>query len=888
MKRIPGLRSFFRLPASTERVSSDVEHEIAFHLEERTQRLVDAGMNRADARAQAMREFGDVEDARMELEAIGRRHVRRANWSDWWGDLGRDARYTLRTLLRAPGFTAIAVLTLALGIGATTAIYTVVDAVLLRPFSVAEPERLVVIYESPDDAANRQKNSFAPANFFDLEAQSKSFSSMSYFLLSPENLTGAGAPQRVQVQYVSANFFTTIGVQPVLGRAFHAEEDDEGQGNVVVLSHELWRTRFGSDPNVLGRTVRVDDKPREIVGVMGQGFTVLDRKPDLWMPLPLERGNRTTMGRFLDSLGRLKPGVTMEQASADLASISRTLERDYPAFNAGLSATLVPLREEVLGEVRPALLMLLGAVGMLLLIACTNVANLLLSRASARRNEMVVRLSLGATRGRLIRQLLTESVGLSLVGGVLGVGMAALATRALVRSLPNTVQLPRVEAAALDGRVLAFALLVTLLTGVLFGLAPALAASRADLQTALRDATRGSTSGRNAIRLRNSLVVAEVALALVLLVGAGLLMRSLQKLHAVDTGMRAEGVLTLQVGLGEEDYGKPDALRAFLPRLLSELNGLPGVESVGTIWFLPFTGDRSTTSSWRPDRPKPADGQEPSADIRVVGGDYFAAQGIRLLRGRAFDERDAATSGITFVVNEAFARDQFPGEDPVGKRAGYHWDEVIVGEIIGVVADTRDRGVTEPPAPAIYRAFAQEPSSRLNVVVRTAGDPIALAGAARDRIRRLDPNLPLANVRSMEAVVSEATARSRLSSYLLTAFAAFALLLAGIGLYGIISYGVAQRRGEIAVRVALGANRSDILRLILSQGMVLTLAGLALGLIGAFVFTRLIQSMLFGVTTADPATFAVVPLVLVAVALLASYLPARRAARVQPAAALRS
>jgi putative ABC transport system permease protein len=896
MTRIPGIRSLFRLPSTEGAVAGEVEAEIAFHLEERTRELVARGMEPAAARAEAERSFGDLAEAKAELEAMGRRRVRQGRRAGWWSELRQDVRYTWRGLLRSPGFTLVAVLTLALGIGATTAIFSVVNGVLLQPFGVGDPESLVTIREwrmDGDEPPRRISGTVAPANFFDWEAQARSFSGMSYFGQWPLNLTGGGAPQEAQVQLVDADFFSTLGVQPILGRGFLPEEDDPTGdrlriGDVAVLSHGLWRNRYGGDPGIIGETIRVDGEPVQVVGVMGPDFRVLDQKPDLWMPLAIPAGNRTTMGRFLTAVGRLKPGVTLERAQEEMDRVAARLEEAYPDYNTDFRTFMLPLREEVVGEVRPALLVLLGAVAMLLLIACTNVANLLLGRASARSKEIAVRLSLGATRGRLVRQLLTESLVLSIVGGAIGVAAAVVGTRALVRSLPETVQLPRMDVVAVDGWVLAFALGVTLATGIIFGLAPALAATRAELQGTLRDAGRGSTSGGGAMRLRNGLVVVEVALALMLLVGAGLLLRSLQQLQAVDTGMRSEGVLALRMNLTSEAYEEGEAVHGFLGRLLPALQGLPGVQAVGTIQFLPLTGEKSNTSTFRADRPAPAPGEEPSADIRVVAGDYFRAQGVQLRRGRVFDERDHAESAATFVINEELARQQFPGEDPVGKRLIYNWGDNIEGEIIGVVEDVHEMSLTDEPAPAVYRAFAQFPDPNLNVIIRTSGDPMALAGAARAQVEALDPNLPVGRIRTMESVVSEAAARSRLSSYLLTGFAAIAVLLAAIGLYGVISYGVAQRRGEIGVRMALGAGQGRILRLIVSQGMTLTLLGLALGLVGALALTRLLRSLLFGVATTDPVTFVAVPLVLAAVALLASYLPASRAARTDPASALRA
>jgi putative ABC transport system permease protein len=893
---ISGIRRLFRLPFTESRVPREVDDEITFHLEERARELEAGGMDAEAARAEAVREFGDPDEARAELEAMGRRRVRRRSRATWWNDLGQDVQYAVRTLLRSPGFTAVAVLTLAMGIGATTAIYTVVDGVLLRPLGVADADELVTIREwRPAEAVEPPSGpgTVSPANFFDWEQRTRSFESMSYFTQWPLNLTGDGEPQEAQVQLVSGNFFRTLGVQPVLGRAFRpddAEMSGEGLafGQVAVLSYGVWQSRYGGDTGIIGRTIRVNNSPVEVVGVMGRGFRVLNARPDLWMPLGIQKGNRTSMGRFLTAIGRLNPGVTPEDADRELESIAGELEREFPEFNTNMRTWSVPLREEVLGQIRPALLVLLGAVAMLLLIACTNVANLLLGRASARRQEIAVRLSLGATRGRLIRQLLAESLVLSLAGGLFGIAAAVVGTRALVRSLPETVQLPRLDLVSVDARVLAVALGVTLLTGILFGLAPALAASRSDLQRTLREASRGSTGGAASMRLRNTLVIAEVGLALMLLVGAGLLVRSFQKLQAVDTGTRPEGVLTMRVSLASEAYRTRAALDGFVERLFTDLETLPGVQAVGSVQFLPLDGAKSATTAWPAYRPKPSVGEEEAADIRMVGGDYFQAQGVELLSGRTFDERDTGNSSPVVVINERLARENFPGGNPVGQQLVYNWGEDYPAEIVGVVADVRETSLTAEPAPAFYRPLSQMPNPTLNVIVRTAGDPLALAGAIREKVNALDPELPVAGMRTMESVISDAAARSRLSSYLLAGFSALALLLAAIGLYGIMSYAVAQRRGEIGVRVALGADRGKILRLIVGQGMVLTGTGLAVGLLGAFLLTRLLRSLLFGVTTTDPATFVSVPLVLAAVALLACWLPASRAAGVDPAAALRT
>ncbi|MPZ19142.1 MAG: FtsX-like permease family protein [Luteitalea sp.] len=890
MKRIRGIRSLFRFPTSERDVPNEVEDEIAFHLEERTRELRGQGMEPGVARAKALREFGDVTEARTELAEIGRRRVRQTRRSNWWSDLRQDIRYAWRALLRSPRFTVVAVLTLALGIGATTAIYTVVDAVLLRPLTVSDPERLVVLQEQKRN--NPPNASASPANFFDWQKQARSFSSMAYFTQAPLNLTGQGEPQEAQVQPASANLFSTLGVQPLLGRTFRPEEDapqDEEVGSVAVLGYALWQSRYGGDPAILGRTIWIDDLPAEVVGVMGPDFQMLDSKPDLWIPLGIVQGNRTSMGRFVRVVARLRPGVTLEQAQGEMRVIARRLEAAYPEFNTRWGVAVLPARERVVGDVRPALLVLMGAVAMLLLIACTNVASLLLGQASTRRQEIAMRLSLGATRGRVVRQVLTESLVLSVLGGVIGLAAATIGTRALVRSLPESVQFPRLDGVTVDWRVLTFALVVIVLTGLLFGLAPALFSSRTDLQGSLRDASHSHTAGRGTMLLRNSLVVTEVALALMLLVGAGLLLRSFQKLQAVDTGMRPEGVLTLRMSLGSEAYDEDDASRAFLARLLTSVQRLPNVQAVGMVSHLPLSDEGSMGhTAYRADRPAPAPGEKPGVDTRIAGGDYFAAQGIRLLRGRTFDERDHAGSANVLVINEALGRQQFPGEDPLGKRLT-GGGERSEGEIIGVVEDVRARNITDEPKSALYRPFVQVPDGTpLHLVIRTAGDPIALAGAVREEVHRLDPSLPVANVRTMEAVVADATARSRLSSYLLAAFAALALFLAAIGLYGILSHVVVQRRSEIGVRVALGADRRTILQLFVGQGMRLTAAGVALGLVGALALTHLLRSLLFGVTTTDAPTFVVVPLLLVAVAALACYLPASRAARLDPATTLRA
>lgn len=868
--RVRSLGSALRRRSDFE---TEMDEEFRAHIELRTEDLIRSGMAPAEAARRARLEFGAQE--RYKEESRESRGLRP------FDELRGDLRYAARSLRNSPGFTLAVVLTLALGIGASSAMFTVVDVVLLRPFGFADPEQLVVLSERTPEGDLR--NPVSSANFSDWRKQNRSFEGLAAWADRERIFTGAGEPEELPTRLTTGNYFAVLGAPPLLGRTY--TEGDEAE-NVVVLSHRFWQRRFGGDRSILGRTITLNDEPATVIGVMPPDLPSIGERPDLWAPMELNPEGR---GRFLSIIGRLKSGATLQQAQTEMATIGQRLAEAYPEHNKDWSVNVLSLREAVSGDVRPALLVLLGAVGFLLLIACANVANLLLSRAAARRKEVAVRRALGATRGRLIRQLLTESLVLAVLAGTLGLLIAVAGTRLLVRRLPAELVLPRLDEIGVDMRIVAFTAGVSLLTGLLFGLAPALFGSAAGPSETLRDAARGTTAGSERGRARSALVVTEVALALMLLVGAGLLARSFQKLVSVDTGLQAEQVLTMRVAARPARYQEPATLLSFTSELQERMAALPGARAVGiSSPWLPLTGAKSATGFQRDDRPPPPVGEKPAADIRIIGGDYHRAMGIPLLHGRTFDARDTETSPDAVIINEALARRHFPGENPVGKRITLEWGDTLRAEVVGVVGSIRELGPTEEPAPAIYIPFRKRPDDVFHVILRTTGDPQALADDVRAVVRSLDPNLPISEIRTMEQVAGTAVARPRLNLLLLGGFAALALLLAAIGLYGVIAYSVTQRRAEIGVRVALGASRPDVLRLVVGQGVRLTLAGLLVGLAGALVLTRLMSSLLFGVEPTDPLTLAAVAALLTAVALLASWIPAHRAAGTNPAIALRA
>jgi putative ABC transport system permease protein len=794
----------------------------------------------------------------------------------------QDIRYGVRGLWKSPGFAAAAVLVLALGIGANSAIFSVVNAVLLRPLPYRNAERLVWV---GGKVGENGRASVSPADFVDYRAQSNSFEEFaaSTSVPFPLNLTGAGEPERLVGSVVTTNYFRAFGVQPLLGRTLNAEDEKTAAGApVVVLSYGLWQRRFGADPNVVGKTVTIDGKGATIVGVAPQSFQY-PAGTEIWAPLSFDNPEmKVRRAHFLRPIGLLRQGVSVAQAQAETDVIARRLEEQYPESNKRWSLNLVPLQEQVVGNVRTSLWVLLGAVGFVLLIACANVANLMLARATARHKEIAIRTALGASRARVVRQLLTESLLLSLVGGALGVLLAMWSVDVLVSLAQGNV--PRAAEIGIDARVLGFTLAVSVLTGAVFGLFPALRASKPDLNEVLKEGGRSSLGVRHN-RVRSSLVVAEVALALMLLVGAGLLIRSFVGLQQVNPGFDARGVLTTRISLSRAKYAKPEQGAQFFDQLQQRVAALPGVEAVGTVSELPLSGQPNDTYFTVAERPPQDATQQVTADFRRTNHGYFRAMSIPVLRGRPFTEQEARADAKVVVINETLARSFFADEDPVGKHLVIETDEKAPYEIIGVVADVRHRSLDTGVYQMMYVPTLKV--SNNNLVIRTASDPAGFAAAVRQQVAAIDPDQPVSTIRTMTDVLSESVAQQRFRTMLLAGFAGVALLLAAVGIYGVISYSVTQRTHEIGVRMALGAQRRDVVRLVVRGGLALTLLGVCLGLAGSFALTRVMSGLLFGVSATDPLTYAGITALLTAVAFLACYLPARRATKVDPMVALR-
>ena len=794
----------------------------------------------------------------------------------------KDIRYGLRSLLKRPGFTAIALIALALGIGANTAIFSLVNAVVIRPLPFPEPDRLVWAWGNIRNGGNRA--SVAPLDFLDFRAQNKTFEQLAASGTTPlaVNLTGNGEPERLTASAITGNYFDTFGVKPELGRGFSLENEKPGQEQVTVLSNTFWQKRFAGDPQIVNKRINLDGKVFQVIGVMPANVG-LPQVADLWIPINFDAGPemKQRKAHFMRPIGRLKQGVSLAQAQADTDLIASRLEQQFPDSNTGWNLRLVSLRDQLVGSTRTTLFILFGAVGFVLLIACANVANLLLVRAAARQKEIALRTALGASRLRIARQMITESLLLSLIGGALGVLLAMWGVDLLVTlsegSLPPTANVK------IDAPVLVFTLLISLVTGVLFGLAPAFRTMKVNLIDSLKDGTRGAAEGAMRNRTRSLLVVFESAVAVMLLIGAGLLVRSLVRLQNVDPGFDANNVLTLRIDLPRKKYEGEKTAR-FFEQLETGISSLPGVETVGLITELPLSGQPNDIPFTVEGRPPVSPDQAFDADFRRVNLTYFNALHIPLLRGRNFTEQDVRTSAKVTVVSQQLVDTVFPNEDPLGKRLISAMGGPAV-EIIGVVGDIRHRSLEFAPFPAMY--FPTRELNRMNLVIRTKGDPLSIVGGVRKEVQALDPDQPISAVKKMSDWVDSSVSAPRYRTTLLGLFAALAMILAATGIYGVMSYSVAQRTHEIGVRMALGARRFDVLKLVVRQGMLLAAIGVFIGLIASFALTRVMATLLFQVTAKDPLTFAVVAVLLIGVAFMACFVPAQRATKVDPLEALR-
>jgi putative ABC transport system permease protein len=806
------------------------------------------------------------------------------------GILIQDLRYGARMLVKNPGFTAVVVLALALGIGANTAIFSVVNAVLLRPLPFDEPQQLMMLWGGSKNSGSDRIVLSVP-DIQDVRQQSQTLEYITPFNGSGTTLSQGDESERVFGAIVPADLFPALRVKPLMGRVFTREEDVPGGPSVVVISRSLWQRAFGSDPAIVGKEIKLGGKATTVLGVMPDDFRFpiqREARSEYWQPISSSPSYVATKDkrdtRSLRVLARLKPGVTMAQANEELSAISRRLEEQYPDSNTGLAFSLTPLHEDIVGQVRPALLVILGAVGFVLLIACANVANLLLARAASRQKEIAIRTALGAGRLRIVRQLLTESLLLAVMGGGLGLLFATWGLDLLVAASPS--DLPRVGEIGLDTNVLVFTVAVSLLTGILFGLVPALQASRLDLNESLKEGGRGSTEGRRN-RVRSLLVISEIALALVLLVGAGLLIRSFVSLLNTSPGFDAKAILTADVPLSRSRYPEAEQQAAFVQQAIRRISEMPGVAAVAAVNILPLSGDGRQSTFTVEGRPVP-NGQEPDAEASTVTPDYFRAMGIPVIRGRAFNEGDKKDSPSVVIISETLARKIFPGEDPVGKRLVID-DDRPPFEIVGIVGDIRHEKLETETYPEYYLSFYQLPERSVNLVVRAAtpNEPASLQMAVRNAVKQIDKEQIVWETKTMEQWRAQSVARQRFNMMLLGLFAALALLLAAVGIYGLMSYTVTQRTHEIGIRIALGASRRDVVRMVVGQGMTLALIGVGAGLLAAFGVTRVMSSLLYGVTATDALTFGAVSLLLIALALLACLIPARRATRVDPMTALR-
>jgi putative ABC transport system permease protein len=880
------LRALFRRGA----MEAEMDEELRSHFENHVEKLAASGMTREEAVRRARLEFGGYEQLKEEC--------RDARGVSLVETIVQDLRYALRMLRSNPGFTAVAILTLALGIGANTAIFSVIDSVLLRPLPYQDPAGLVMVWENDSQHPNPH-NTVSPPDFLDWQSRNSVFAEMAALFDQRANLTGNGVPQEVVLQDVSANFFSVLGVGPILGPGFTAENGQKGHDDVVILSYGFWKERFAGDPAIIGKTIVLNGHPQTIVGVAPQNFSWFIKdgsftgaKPQMWSPFvfPASFSDRKDVGRFLTVVARLKPGATVPEAQSQMNTIAARIAEEYPDFNGYWGANVVSVRDQISGDLRPALLILFGAVAFVLLIACANVSSLLLARAAAREREIAVRTAIGASPWRIARQLLTESVLLALIGGGIGVALAVWGTNFLLAASPEN--LLGLRSIPNDWRVLAFAAGATLLAGLLFGFLPSYISAHSGISETLKEGGRGSSAGKRRRFARSAFVVAQMCLALVLLAGSGLLIRSFVRLVGVDPGFDASHLLTFKVSLPSSKYGKDPACLAFFRQLLARISALPGVRSVSMNTFPPFSGLGSATVVHVLSQPERSLMDLPVAAVRVIGKDYFPTMQIPLHSGRTFNEQELTAERHVVIINQAFADQYLKGVNPLGQKAVIYMKSLeesknTPSEIIGVVGDVRQMSLDTPAEPTVYWPHPELVISEMTIVVRTTNDPLTLVSAVRSELQQMDPEQPMAAIATMDQLLAGSLSRSRFTMLVLGVFAALALVLACVGIYGVIAYSVTQRTQEFGIRMALGANRRDVLRLVLGLGTRLTLLGIGLGIVAALIVTRLMATLLYGVSATDPLTFTAVALLLAIIALAACYIPARRATRVDPIVALR-
>ena len=866
-----------------KRMLGGLDEDIRDHIARETQDNIERGMTPEVARHAAMRKFGNVTRVKEETREV---------WSVvWLAQLLTDVRFGLRMLRKNPGFTAVAVLTLALGIGANAAVFSVVYAVLLRPLPYKDPSSLIVVNETTPMVGTV---SVSYPNFLDWRNQSHTFSEMAAVRGVSFNLAGVTQPENISGDAVSPNFLTMMGVRPFLGRDFDVSEERAGTPPVILLSYSLWQSHFGGDPNIVGRTIKLDDRSFTIVGVLPSNYRSLD-KTDVMLPIGVwitdnsedakERSSRGELG----VIGRLATGVSLTKARAEMEGIAARLATEYPASNDRFGVALQPVRDAFVSDIRPAILVLFGAVMFVLLIACANVANLFLVRGASRSKEVALRIALGASRGRIISQMLTESFVLAVLGGVLGLALAVAGIGGMSRLIPADI-LSGAEV-NLNGAVLLFAAGVVMLAAFLFGLAPAIHLTKPDVQSELKEGGRSPSAGAGQNRLRAALATAEISLALILLVGAGLMMKSLYRLLEVDPGFRPDRVLTMGMDLRTQQYSKDPAVLNFWQQVLDRVSALPGVEGAAVGTHLPLTDSHGRTDMTIEGMALPRPGNYPHPDVHTISPGFVATLGIPLLRGRTFTDADNENAPRVGMINAMLARRFFPNEDPVGKRFVFGHPSAKNPPkwctIVGVVSDTKMYGLANPARLEVYVPFRQDANSDMTLIVKSGADPAALTSAIREAVRSIDKDQPLIAISTMKELVGNSVATRRMTLVLLGLFSGLALVLGAIGIYGVISYSVAQRTHEIGIRMALGAPRRDVFRLVVGQGLKLAGIGIAIGIVAAFGLARLMSSLLYGVSAADFETFAGVATLLALVALLACYVPARRAMRVDPTVALR-